>query len=74
MTPPKTNDCKLDAPGVIRCTDWLCVGKKVGHRDTSDPWRMRGEVIDVLPFGEFIVKWDKIKRPERVLRDDLRDA
>lgn len=24
MTPPKTPDCKLDAPGVIRCTALLC--------------------------------------------------
>ena len=71
MTPPKTPDCKQDASGV---TDWLYVGKKVGHRDTLDRWRMRGEVIDVLPFGEFIVKWDEIKRPERVLRYDLRDV
>ena len=74
MTPPETPDCNNDAPGVIRCTDWLYEGKKVSHRDTSDRWRRHGEVIDALPFGEFIVKWDEIKRPERVLRYDLRDV
>jgi hypothetical protein len=54
-------------------TDWLYVGKKVRHRDTSDKWRRSGEVIDTLPFGEFIVKWDEMKRPERVRRYDLND-
>lgn len=62
------------APTGVVCSDWLYVGKKVGHRDTSDCWRRRGEVIDALPFGEFIVKWDEIKRPERMLRYDLRDV
>ena len=51
--------------------DWLFVGKKVCHRDSSDRWRRRGEVVDVLPFGEFIVKWEDVRRPERVLRYDL---
>lgn len=58
--------------GSVNQSDWLYVGKKVSHRDTSDQWRMHGEVVEVLPFGEFIVKWDRIKRPERMLRYDLR--
>jgi hypothetical protein len=54
--------------------DWIYIGKKVAHRDTSDRWRARGEVIEVHPYGYFVVKWDDIKRPERLLRYDLRDA
>ena len=54
--------------------DWLYVGKKVSHRNTWDQWRRRGEIINALPFGEFVVKWDQVKRPERVLRYDLRDV
>ena len=60
-------------PTPILSSDWLYVGKKVAHRDTSDRWRRRGEVIDCLPFGEFIVKWEKIKKPQRMLRYELRD-
>lgn len=53
--------------------DWIKVGKKVAHRDTYDHFRRSGEIIDILPYDEFIVKWDRIKQPERIFRNDLRD-
>jgi hypothetical protein len=54
--------------------DWLYEGKRVGHRNTSDQWRRHGTVTEVHGDGYFVVKWDKIKRPERLLRNDLTDA
>ena len=55
-------------------SDWLVLGKKISHRNVDDPKRRHGEIIGVLPFGEFVVKWEGIKQPEATLRYDLQDC
>lgn len=51
--------------------DWLHLGKRVSHKNSNDRFRQHGTIIDVHPYGYFIVQWDEIKTPERVTRNDL---
>lgn len=45
-------------------------GDRVSH--VSDAKRQHGDVINVLPFGVFTVKWPKFKFAEMQLRNELR--
>lgn len=44
-------------------------GDVVVHK--SDPKRNRGTIVEVHPFGEFRVKWERWSRSELVLFEDL---
>lgn len=47
------------------------LGSVVSHAKDRSRFRSRGVVVEVHPFGEFQVKWDRVSRPETVRRDDL---
>jgi len=52
-------------------TERFIKGTIVTTRKGDDRRRCKGKVVDALPFGEFMVKWDSIERPERVLGYDI---